>query len=137
MRNTLQRLLGLSLAMSVAACTRGAPRVDPLNSLRPADQCQAARDSAAAGFIAVQPPRPTDIRMPRLLPADRRRGEAATLTLGIDSVGRVIPDRIQVSGTSDQALAARLEESARSYRFFPAVANGCAVPATYDLVFEL
>ncbi len=137
LRATSRRLFGLSVAALITACTHGPARVDPLRSTRPAEQCQAARDSAAAGLVAVQPPKPKVVRLPQYIPVnspDRRR---ATLTLGIDADGGVIPSRTRVTGTTDAAFAARLKEGARSYRFWPAVANGCAVPATYVMEFDL
>lgn len=137
MRRTLQQLPRLSVAVLMTACTPGAPRDEPLRSARPAEQCQAALDSAEAGSIAVQPPEPRIIRLPQHVLAATPRGQAATLTLDIDTAGRVVADRIQVTGITDETLVARLKESAQSYRFWPALANGCAVPATYKLVFEL
>jgi hypothetical protein len=137
MRRTVHDLVRLTLAVSLTACTQGAPRVEPLRSTRPAEQCQAALDSAAAGSIAVQPPKPRDVRLPQYIPVNSPQRRKVTLTLDIDTAGRVVANRTRVRGTTDAALAARLRESARSYRFWPAVANGCAVPATYEMVFEL
>ena len=136
-RGTLQHFLGLLVAVSLTSCASGAPSGDPIRSTRPADQCQAAVDSARAGLIATQPPEPRVIRLPEYIPANAPQRRKATVTFDIDTAGRVVADRIRVTGNTDQAFVARLKESARSYRFWPALANGCAVPATYEMVFDL
>src|SRR5687768_13612101 len=135
MRRSLQLFLLLCVGGSSASCTTATPRNGPARSLRPTEQCFAAIDSAAAGLIAVQPPKPRDIRLPPRAP-DALRGQLATLSFHVDTAGRVVGDRIEVKGIADQTFASRLREHAKSFTFWPATANQCAVPGTTDLVFE-
>ena len=136
MRRSLSLLLLLGIWIWLPGCTAATPRGSPERSLRPAAQCLAAIDSAAAGSIEVDPPRPRDIRLPPRAP-DALRGQAATLTFHVDTSGKVIADRIRVTGIADQSFASRLKERAKAYSFSPATANGCAVPGSYELIFEL
>src|SRR5688500_12689761 len=112
MRDTLHKRLWLVAPVVVTACALGTPPVEPLRSTRPADQCQAALDSAQAGFIATQPPKPKVVTLPQYIPVNTSRRQKVTLHLDIDTAGRVVPGRIRVTGTTDPGLAARLKESA-------------------------
>ena len=120
----------------LTGCVSATPRENPERLLRPSEQCLAATDSAAAGLLEVDPPKPRDIRLPPRAP-DALRGQTATLTFHVDTSGKVLADRIQVAGIADQTFASRLKERAKAYSFWPATANGCAVPGNYELIFEL
>lgn len=104
--------------------------------MRSADECRAVIDSVGAGLVAVEPPKPIHIVLPPRRP-DALRGQTAKLRFEVDTAGRVVADRIQVTGIADEVFAAKLTDSARSYTFRPAAANGCAIQATYELVHSL
>lgn len=136
MGRSLQRLLWVSAVTVVGGCMPGTSRTESLQPRRSEEECQAVRDSVAAGLVAAQPPRPTHIVLPPRRP-DALRGQSATLRFEVDTAGRVVGDRIQVTGIADEAFAAKLKASARTYRFRPAAANGCALQDTYELIHAL
>jgi hypothetical protein len=57
------------------------------------------------------------------------------VTLFVDQRGRVSKDSSEVKGVTDAAYIAALRASTAKLQFFPAVANGCAVPAVVVLPF--
>lgn len=136
MRRPLQRILRVSAVALAMGCVAEPPRAEPVRPTRSADQCRAVIDSVGAGLVAVEPPRPTYIVRPPRSPS-ALRGQAVTLRFEVDTAGRVVADRILVTGIADEVFAAKLKDSARSYRFRPAAASGCAIHATHELVHIL
>ena len=57
------------------------------------------------------------------------------VTLYVDAHGRVNKDSVEVKGVTDSAYIAELRAMAGRLQFFPAVANGCAVPAVVVMPF--
>lgn len=55
------------------------------------------------------------------------RGKTAVLRMQVDENGDVIPRSIQITGVNDGNFVKELRNTARSFRYFPAVRNGCAV----------
>lgn len=55
------------------------------------------------------------------------RGKTAVLRMQIDERGDVIPRSIRITGVNDGDFTKELRKTARSFRYFPAVRNGCAV----------
>lgn len=55
------------------------------------------------------------------------RGKTAVVKMQIDESGDVIARSIRITGISDGDFAKELRDVAKSFRYFPAVRNGCAV----------
>ena len=57
------------------------------------------------------------------------RGKTAVVKLQIDENGDVISRSIRITGIDDGDFTKELRDVTRSFRYFPAVRNGCAVPS--------
>ena len=136
MQRSLEQILQVSIVALVTGCVHEPPRTEPSRPTRSADQCRAVNDSVMAGLLAAEPPKPVYIVLPPRSP-DALRGRAATLRFEVDTAGRVVAEGIQVTGIADAVFAAKLRDSARSYTFQPATANGCPIQAPYELVHAL
>lgn len=55
------------------------------------------------------------------------RGKTAIVKMQIDESGNVIPRSIRISGIGDGDFTKELRDVSKSFRYFPAVRNGCAV----------
>lgn len=56
------------------------------------------------------------------------RGKTAQVRMQIDENGDVVANTVRVTGIEDGEFKKELRDVARSFRYFPAVKNGCAVP---------
>lgn len=135
-----QLLYMLSAAWVVGACAVRRPPVAPAGQLaggpavptRGDEECRAAVDSVVAHQLVVPPARMRTVGMPPRPP----RGETAVVTFHVDRRGAVMADSTEISGVTDPAYVARLRAMAAQSTFWPAVANGCAVPSTAELRVE-
>ncbi|MEO7996176.1 MAG: hypothetical protein ABI852_01960 [Gemmatimonadaceae bacterium] len=55
------------------------------------------------------------------------RGKTAIVKMQIDESGNVIPRTIRITGINDGDFTKELRDVSKSFRYFPAVRNGCAV----------
>jgi hypothetical protein len=55
------------------------------------------------------------------------RGKTAVVKMQIDESGNVIPRTIRITGIGDGDFTKELRDVSKSFRYFPAVRNGCAV----------
>lgn len=104
---------------------------------RPTSECGAEIFAARLDttFVRTNPAAQTygahliTISQPDYTKASRAsRGKTAMLKLQVDENGDVIARSIRVTGIDDGDFEKELRNVARSFRYFPAVKNGCAVP---------
>jgi hypothetical protein len=131
------RALRLVLLLAACACYTSTPALvgnEPLREglqrpTRTAAECGPAIDSARAQQIAVQPPQPRLLFIPP--PRRDRFVRSFTVVMRVDVDGRTSRDSTQITGLEqDAAYARQIRSLAGRLRFYPAVANGCAVPAS-------
>lgn len=113
---------------------------NPVNyvaATRPVSDCLTEAASARLDTIRI-PTNPVEktysahlitIAQPDYSKAKRSaRGKTAEVRMQIDEFGDVVANTVRVSGIEDGEFKKELRDVARSFRYFPAVRNGCAVP---------
>lgn len=123
----------LTLGLSACQSTNlGGQLVPPgyKAATRNASECAAVRAKApSTDTTAMQMPSPSMLSLPtEPLPKDLL-GKSVDIRLHVNENGRVIGEGLRVEGIGEHKYVPFLIEKALRYRFWPAVLEGCAVPA--------
>ncbi len=120
----------LGFAGSPGGVTTAVPRTTPA--------CDSLVAAIAAGTAhpVIRGPVPLQIFVPPPAPGDLHR-KPFTVTWKVSASGSATVDSSTVPATTDSRYRARLLHALSEYRFRPASAEGCAVPAVYQSTFDL
>jgi hypothetical protein len=82
-------------------------------------------------FPALRPSPEIIIILPP--PTQEVRGRTIMVRLRVDEKGHVDPGTVVLEGITDNAYAKSFYSRLLSYRFTPAVLEGCAVPSSFSI----
>lgn len=137
MRNRIRPVGSLVVGLALLGCagsfggvTTAAPRSTPA--------CDSLVAAIAAGTAhpVIRGPSPLQIHVPPPAPGDLHR-KPFTVTWKVSASGSATVDSSTVPATTDTRYRARLLHALGEYKFRPASAEGCAVPAVYQSTFDL
>ena len=129
----------LLVAAAGSGCNAGAPAPQHPTPSRSGAICDSVRASLVAGdsSIVVEGPFIRAMVLPPADPPADLAGRQFTIQIWVDETGQATVDTLTVPSTTSRAYRQKFLTSLRGYRFWPAVAEGCAVPEAFQLRLEL
>ena len=132
----------LCAGWAALACRRPAAPPAPGPAPRYGPECAdaIARARAEPAQPAITPPRATQLFIPPVRPRSARTAGGAIVAayeVPVDSAGRADTAAAVLRGVSDTAYAARVRRAMQRAQFRPAVLDGCGVPGTARVTFQL
>jgi hypothetical protein len=132
-------IIVLCVVWVLPSCRRPAatPPAAPAPRYGPECADAVARARAEPGLPAIRPPVPTRLFLPPMPAPASARGQVIAYEVPVDSAGRADTAAAVLKGVADAAYAARVRRTMQAAQFRPAVLDGCGVPGTARVTFQL